>query len=103
MTLLRRVGAPVPRLSLGLALGLGLALALTLTLALARARALSLALALALARTLTLTRWEHSGGCGVAALQDQWEASCDPAKKFTYTNPNPGYTAKVVMLEMIDP
>ena len=52
---------------------------------------------------LTLTRWEHSGGCGVAALQDQWEASCDPAKKFTYTNPNPGYTAKVVMLEMIDP
>ena len=44
MTLLRRVGAPVPRLSLGLALGLGLALALTLTLALARARALTLTL-----------------------------------------------------------
>ena len=99
VTLLRRVGATLARLSLGLGLALALALALTLALGLA----VSLALTLALALTLTLTRWEHSGGCGVAALQSQWEASCDPAKKFTYTNPNPGHTAKVVMLEMIEP
>ena len=79
------------------------AITLTLTLTLTLTHALARTLTLALARTLTLTRWEHSGGCGVAALQDQWEASCDPEKKFTYTNPNPGYTAKVVMLEMIDP
>ena len=46
---------------------------------------------------------EHSGGCGVAALQEQWEASCDPTKKFTYTNPNPGYTAKVTTPKMIEP
>ena len=53
--------------------------------------------------TPSLSRWEHSGGCGAAAMQDQWDPSCNPEQKNTLTNPNPGYTAKVVTPKTLEP